>query len=90
MDHMSQLASIGHTIIASIHQPRAFIFNGFNKIVVLSEGRQLYAGPPSQCVPWFENKLGCKYDETAGGAVSDWVMDTVSVGFNKPEAMAKR
>lgn len=35
MDHMSQLALLGHTIIASIHQPRADIFNRFNKVSIL-------------------------------------------------------
>ena len=32
MEYLSQLGAMGHTIIASIHQPRADIFNKFNKV----------------------------------------------------------
>jgi len=32
MEYLSQLAVMGHTVIASIHQPRADIFNKFNKV----------------------------------------------------------
>ena len=87
---MSQLAMAGHTVVASIHQPRADIFNRFNKVVILSEGHQLYAGPPSQCVSWFQDCLHYNYNEKTDGAVSDWIMDTISVGFKKPAAMASR
>ena len=33
MEYLSQLGAMGHTIIASIHQPRADIFNKFNKVL---------------------------------------------------------
>ena len=89
MEHMSQLACAGHTIIASIHQPRADIFARFNKIVILSEGYQVYAGCPSRSVDWFSTNLNYKYN-TSDGAVSDWIMDTVSVSFAKPKDIAKR
>ena len=90
MEHMAHLAFAGHTIIASIHQPRADIFNHFNKVVILSEGYQLYGGPPSQCVDWFSNCLHYSYSDARDGAISDWIMDTISVGFTKPQQMAQR
>ena len=31
MDHMSCLAALGHTIIASVHQPRSAIWDMFHK-----------------------------------------------------------
>jgi ABC-type multidrug transport system ATPase subunit len=32
MEHMSNLADLGHTIIASIHQPRSAIWDMFDKV----------------------------------------------------------
>ena len=87
MQYLSQLASMGHTIVASIHQPRENIFNSFKKVAVLSEGHQLYFGLPSLCVDWFEENLHIPYDYQRDGTVADWVVDTVSVGFNKPAAL---
>ena len=31
MEHMSSLANLGHTVIASIHQPRSAIWDMFDK-----------------------------------------------------------
>ena len=89
MEHMTQLSCSGHTIVASIHQPRSDIFGRFNLVVILSEGYQLFAGPPYQCVDWFSSHLKYSYDSSYG-AVSDWIMDTVSVSLTKPEDIAKR
>ncbi len=33
MEHMSNLADLGHTIIASIHQPRSAIWDMFDKVL---------------------------------------------------------
>ena len=32
MDHMSCLAAMGHTIVASVHQPRTAIWDMFHKV----------------------------------------------------------
>lgn len=32
MEHMSNLAGLGHTVIASIHQPRSAIWEMFDKV----------------------------------------------------------
>lgn len=32
MDHMADLAELGHTIIASVHQPRTAIWEMFHKV----------------------------------------------------------
>ena len=32
MEHMSSLANLGHTVIASIHQPRSAIWDMFDKV----------------------------------------------------------
>ena len=90
MEHLGMLANRGHTIIASIHQPRPAIFDRFNKVVVLSEGHQIYMGPPSLTVDWFHNHLGYSYSVARDGNVPDWIMDTVSIGFHKPATVAAR
>ena len=90
MHYLSQLAKMGHTVIASIHQPRPIIFDSFHKVVILSEGYQLYLGPPSGCVNWFQQHIKIPYVAARDGNVPDWVMDSVSVTFAKPLAVAQR
>lgn len=90
MHYLSHLASIGHTIIASIHQPRPIIFDSFNKVAILSEGYQLYLGPPEGCVEWFQEHIKIPYLPERDGNVPDWVMDSVSVAFTKPLSVAQR
>ena len=36
MEHMSNLAGLGHTVIASIHQPRSAIWEMFDKVTLTS------------------------------------------------------
>lgn len=44
----------------------------------------VYFGPPEKAVGWFCS-LGYVYEQWRDGAVSDWLIDLVSVGFQKPE-----
>jgi hypothetical protein len=60
------------------------------QVLVLSEGLEMYFGPPSEVTDWFQGKLGYDYNPAIDGSVSDWVMDLVSVGFAKPEPYASR
>jgi ATP-binding cassette, subfamily G (WHITE), member 2 len=90
MDHMCRLASGGLTIVATIHQPRAAIWAMFHKVLVLSEGHQLFFGAPDAAAPWFDRSLGYPYDAARDGSVSDWLMDLVSVAFPKPDDVAAR
>jgi len=90
MDHMSRLAAGGLTVIATIHQPRSAIWGMFHKVLVLSEGQQLFYGAPDAAAPWFDASLGYPYEAARDGSVSDWLMDLVSVTFPKPADMAAR
>ena len=90
MEHMAKLAAGGHTVIATIHQPRQAIWDMFHKVCVLSEGRQLFFGAPDKAATWFDRTLGYEYNALRDGAVSDWLMDLVSVGFAKPASFAAR
>jgi len=89
MDYVSKLAGLGHTVVASVHQPRAAIWDMFHKVCVLSEGAQLFCGAPAGAAPWF-GSLGYRHSPRRDGAVSDWIIDLVSVGFSKPPGWAAR
>ncbi|KAK9834196.1 hypothetical protein WJX81_007595 [Elliptochloris bilobata] len=95
MDHMSCLAALGHTIIATLHQPRTAIWDMLHKarvvsVVVMSEGAVVYAGPPERAAAWFCLGLGYSYERGRDGSLSDWLMDLVSVRFAKPSDLAGR
>ena len=81
MQHVFEVAKTGKIVFASIHQPRMEIFTKMSNIVLLSEGRQIYFGHPESAVAWFE-QLGYTY-RAGGVSVSDWLLDTVSVGFDR-------
>ncbi|XP_060530500.1 ATP-binding cassette sub-family G member 4 [Cylas formicarius] len=49
------LANQGRTIICTIHQPAASLFQLFNQVYVLSDGRCLYQGGTDQMIPFFQN-----------------------------------
>ena len=56
----------------------------------MSEGCVVYAGPPERAAAWFCLGLGYTYERGRDGALSDWLMDLVSVRFAKPCDLATR
>lgn len=48
MSTLKSLASQGHTVVCSIHQPRSSIFAMFDDLLLLCEGRPVYWGPADQ------------------------------------------
>jgi ABC-type multidrug transport system ATPase subunit len=63
MSSVRKLASSGqrHTILATIHQPSPEVFALFDKVLLLSQGRQVYYGPVSTCTKYFTSPPLCKY-----------------------------
>ncbi|XP_076247033.1 ATP-binding cassette sub-family G member 4 [Calliopsis andreniformis] len=54
------LARQGRTIICTIHQPSASVFQLFDLVYVLAKGECLYHGATDQLIPYLENiKLPC-------------------------------
>jgi ABC-type multidrug transport system ATPase subunit len=46
---LKDLAALkGHTVVASIHQPRSSIFALFDDLILLSEGQIVYCGAAEQ------------------------------------------
>ena len=58
MDMLDQIAKIGMTVVAVIHQPRVEIFQKFDDVLMIAPGgRTAYLGPTRNARPYFE-KLG--------------------------------
>jgi hypothetical protein len=53
------------------------------QVTLVASGRLMFFGPPDDLVPWFD-RLGYKYDAAAHGVASDWALDLVAIGFQKP------
>ncbi|KGN44483.1 ABC transporter G family member 25 [Cucumis sativus] len=52
---MAALAHKGKTIVTSIHQPSSRVYQTFDSVLVLSEGRCLYYGKGSEAMSYFES-----------------------------------
>lgn len=67
----------GVTICSVIHQPRKFIFDLFDSVLLLGVGgRMVYHGPVDESLTYFSS-LG--YQLPAGESVADWLID-ISTG----------
>lgn len=54
-----------------------------SQVTLLSEGHHMYSGAPHQVLHWFES-MQYLYNPHKHSALSDWLIDLVSVGFDKP------
>ena len=68
------------TVLATIHQPSAEIFMMFDRVIVLSEGRTIYSGPPMQIRSYFE-QFGLKITKYSNPA------DKISVIASEPKRL---
>jgi ABC-type multidrug transport system ATPase subunit len=41
-------------ILCTIHQPSTKVYNGFDQVMILSQGREAYTGPVSEATSYFE------------------------------------
>ncbi|XP_017785850.1 PREDICTED: ATP-binding cassette sub-family G member 1-like isoform X2 [Nicrophorus vespilloides] len=55
MEHLKELTVEGKTIICTIHQPSATVFNLFDEIYILQDGSCFYRGKPEDLLPCLEN-----------------------------------
>ena len=82
---LSNLARGGRTVVASIHQPRSSVFALFDDLILLSEGRVVYAGPASDAVAYFE-AAGFACPPRTNPA--EFLADLVAVDHSSPDAEA--
>ncbi|KAJ0556068.1 putative ABC-type maltose transporter [Helianthus annuus] len=52
---IKRLATGGRTVVTTIHQPSTRIYHMFDKLVLLSEGSQIYYGPASTALEYFSS-----------------------------------
>jgi ABC-type multidrug transport system ATPase subunit len=78
----------GMTVCSVIHQPRAFIYELFDTVILMGDGgRCVYQGPSRDAHSYFTN-LG--YQLPMGENIADWIVD-ISSGHllrNSPEDLA--
>jgi len=73
---MKDVALNGRIVITVIHQPRSSIFNMFDRLMLLSEGKVMYSGVSSDAVNYY-GKLGFQCPEAYNPA--DFFLDLLSM-----------
>jgi len=72
----------GVTIASVIHQPRKFIYDLFDNIILLGQGGKIvYHGPTEDAEAYF---IGLGYELTPGENVADWFLDISSGRLELP------
>lgn len=77
----------GKTVICTIHQPQSYVFKLFDSVMLLSKGREIYFGPTTGMLPYFEG-LGLKCPSLMNPA--DFVLDMVTVDSREEELCLQR
>ncbi|CAF4309038.1 unnamed protein product, partial [Adineta steineri] len=53
IDVLRELAMAGKTVITSIHQPSSQIFQSFDQLILLADGKTIFMGKPSNALRYF-------------------------------------
>ncbi|CAF3701063.1 unnamed protein product [Rotaria sp. Silwood1] len=75
IDVLRDLAMQGKTIITSIHQPSSQIFQSFDQLILLADGKTIFMGKPCDALPYFAT-MGHHSPPQYNPA--DYVMDLVN------------
>ncbi|XP_065199289.1 protein white-like [Sycon ciliatum] len=61
--HLKNMSEKGRTVLCTIHQPATEVFNCFDELLLLAEGRTAYLGARSDAVAYFSNiGYACPHD----------------------------
>ncbi|KAJ1662301.1 hypothetical protein IW140_005993 [Coemansia sp. RSA 1813] len=76
----------GIATLMTIHQPSARIFNIFDKVILLSQGRVVYFGPTASAIQYFAS-IGyqCPVHENP----ADYFVDIMTLDYRSEEALEK-
>lgn len=58
VNELKSLAKQGKTVFLTIHQPNNEIFDLFDKLILMVEGRIIYQGRAENSLDYFENNFG--------------------------------
>ncbi|CAF3674584.1 unnamed protein product [Adineta steineri] len=72
---LRELAMAGKTVITSIHQPSSQIFQSFDQLILLADGKTIFMGKPSNALAYF-GTMG--HQSPAQYNPADYVMDLVN------------
>ena len=88
MQSLKHLVNVqGVTIVSVIHQPRKFIFDLFDSLILLGVGgRMVYHGPTNRANEYFNN---LDYILPKGESVADWLIDISSGRLERDSGIAK-
>uniref|UniRef100_A0A182M564 ABC transporter domain-containing protein n=1 Tax=Anopheles culicifacies TaxID=139723 RepID=A0A182M564_9DIPT len=81
ISHLKSLAMSGRTIVCTIHQPASSLFQLFDDVYLLRQGRCLYTGPVDNMLARFA-RVGLRCPEYYNPA--DFALESISA--NQPEA----
>lgn len=77
--------ALDQVVVASLHQPRAGVWQLVDRLTLLAGGRLVFTGVREHLQPWLSDGLGYEYRPGTHGLVCDWALDLVATGFDKPE-----
>ncbi|CAF0837422.1 unnamed protein product [Adineta steineri] len=75
IDVLRELAMAGKTVITSIHQPSSQIFQSFDQLILLADGKTIFMGKPLNALAYF-GTMG--HQSPAQYNPADYVMDLVN------------
>lgn len=60
VSYLNKMAAVGRTIICTIHQPSSEVFNLFQNLLLMADGRVAYLGPTQDALGYFSQlNIGC-------------------------------
>jgi len=79
---VSLARNYNRTVVFTIHQPRSNIVSLFDQLVLLAQGRLVYAGEFARCQPYFDS-IG--YHCPPGFNIADYLIDVTASDEKEPK-----
>jgi len=87
MESLRVLAEEGHTVVCTLHQPRASIWKLVDDVMVLSEGSVIYSGSCEAVTDYFQT-APLSFPCEAHCNVAEFVVDLAAIDFSNEETLA--
>jgi ABC-type multidrug transport system ATPase subunit len=71
-------------IVCTIHQPSSAVYNGFDRVMLLSKGRIAFLGAAAEALPYFR-EIGHQMPPNTNPA--EFMLDLVNAEFTDPESV---